>query len=73
VHLQNGTTVSTSPVRRATGHADTPLSAGDVHAKFMGCVRHAKVDTAVGEKLYLSLQQLVTLAGSADIPLPVIH
>jgi 2-methylcitrate dehydratase PrpD len=73
VHLQNGTTVSTSPVRRATGHADTPLSEGDVHAKFMGCVRHAQIDTAVGEKLYQSLQQLVALADSADIPLPVIH
>jgi len=73
VHLLDGTTASTSQVRRATGHADTPLSAGDVHAKFMGCVSHAKVDTADGERLYQSLQQLVTLTGSADIPLPVIH
>ena len=73
VHLRDGTTVSTSQVRRATGHADTPLSATDVHAKFMGCVRHAKVDTATGEHLYQSLQKLVTLAGAADILLPVLN
>jgi 2-methylcitrate dehydratase PrpD len=73
MHLRDGTSVSTSQIRRATGHADTPLSAADVHAKFMGCVRHAKVASAAGEQLYQSLQQLVSLSGAGDIPLPRIH
>lgn len=73
MHLRDGTSVSTSQIRRATGHADTPLSAADVHAKFMGCVRHAKLAPAAGEQLYQSLQQLVSLSGAGDIPLPRIH
>jgi hypothetical protein len=39
----------------------------------MGCVRYAKVDAVAGERLYQRLQQLASLTGSADIPLPVLH
>jgi 2-methylcitrate dehydratase PrpD len=70
LHLQDGTVRSTPQVRRATGHADTPLSSTEIHAKFMGCMRHAAVEVAAGEALYQSLQSLCDLRSAGDIPLP---
>jgi 2-methylcitrate dehydratase PrpD len=70
VHLRDGTVLSTPQVRRATGHADTPLSSGEIHAKFMGCMRHAGVDATAGEAIYQSLQSLCDLPSAGDIPLP---
>ncbi|MBP6851682.1 MAG: MmgE/PrpD family protein [Rhodoferax sp.] len=70
LHLQDGTTISTPPVRRATGHADTPLAPEEIHAKFMGCTRHAGLDTQAAEALYQSLQRLGQLGSAQEIPLP---
>ena len=70
LHLHDGSTVSTPPVRRATGHADTPLAAHEIHAKFLGCTRHAGLDDPRAEALYQSLQQLGALRSAQDIPLP---
>lgn len=70
VHLANGEVLSTPQVRRATGHADTPLSSAEIHAKFTGCMRHAGVGAAAGEALYQSLQRLPGLAHAGEIALP---
>jgi 2-methylcitrate dehydratase PrpD len=72
VHLSDGTLLATPQVRRATGHADTPLPAQQLQAKFMGCVQHAGIDAAAGLALYARLQQLPWLHGAADIALPIL-
>ena len=70
VHLADGRVLASPAVRRATGHADTPLSADEVRAKFMGCLAHAGVAPGPAQALYQQLQTLDTLAGPADLPLP---
>jgi len=70
LHLQDGSTVSTLPIRRATGHADTPLAPEEIHAKFIGCTRHAGLADAAAEALYQSLQRLGQLNSPQEIPLP---
>lgn len=71
LHLHDGTKISTPPVRRATGHADTPLAPEAIHAKFMGCTQHAGLATGPAEKLYQSLQRLGQLHSAEDIALPI--
>lgn len=61
LHLRDGTVRSTPPVRRATGHADTPLAPDEIRAKFLGCTRHAGLDDALARALHDDLQRLPTL------------
>jgi 2-methylcitrate dehydratase PrpD len=70
LHLHDGTVVSTPPIRRATGHADTPLAAAEIHAKFLGCTRHAGIEEGCAESLYQCLQGLGHLRDARDVPLP---
>ena len=70
LHLHDGTVVSTPPIRRATGHADTPLAAAEIHAKFLGCTRHAGIEEGCAESLYQCLQGLGQLRDARDVPLP---
>lgn len=70
LHLQDGSVVSSPPVRRATGHADTPLSPDEILAKFIGCTRHAGIADPQALALHRCLQQLDRLPSAADIPLP---
>lgn len=68
--LHDGSTVSTPRVRRATGHADTPLTTGELWGKFAGCTEHAGVPQATARRLFDALQRVDQLAGAADIDLP---
>lgn len=70
LHLHDGSMVSTPRVRRATGHADTPLAPHEVHAKFIGCTQHAGLGADSAEALYQSLQRLGQLRSAREIPLP---
>lgn len=72
VHLADGRVLASPQVRRATGHADTPLSAAEVRAKFMGCLAHAGVAPELADALHARLQGLTGLSGPADIPLPLL-
>lgn len=69
LHLQDGTTISTPRIRRATGHADTPLAEEEIHAKFLGCTGHAGITDDIAEALYQSLQRLGELRSTQEIPL----
>lgn len=68
--LDDGSTVSTPQVRRAAGHADTPLTDAQLWAKFRGCTRHAAVDDTPARALFDAMQRIDTLHGVADIVLP---
>lgn len=56
VELQDGRRLDSGPIRFARGHAREPLSAADVHTKFLGCV--LPQETAATQAL---LQRLSTL------------
>lgn len=68
--LADGRSVSTPPVRRAAGHADTPLEPARLWAKFLGCARHAQVEQADARALFDAMQCIDTLRGPDAIPLP---
>jgi aconitate decarboxylase len=65
--LDDGRTVSTPRVRRATGHADTPLAPEELWGKFVGCTRHAGLADAAARTLFAALQTVDTLAGAHEI------
>jgi 2-methylcitrate dehydratase PrpD len=52
----DGRRVTTPPVRRATGHADAPLPAAQLHAKFVDCAAYGGVAATKAEELFALLQ-----------------
>ena len=69
-HLRDGRTVASPQVRRATGHADTPLPAAQLQSKFMGCMAFGGVDEVAGSALFDNLQNLPQLGSAAQIVFP---
>ena len=69
-HLRDGRTVASPPVRRAKGHADTPLSVGELRDKFMGCMAHGGVSSSSGAGLFSALQNLPRLDSAAQLDFP---
>lgn len=65
--MDDGRVVSTPRVRRATGHADTPLSISELWGKFVGCTRHAGVGDSRAQALFDTLQQVDTAPDAASI------
>jgi 2-methylcitrate dehydratase PrpD len=72
VHLEDGRVLESPRVRRPRGHADAPLSAEEVRAKFMACARHAGIGEAAASRLHAALQALPALASAAELPIPVV-
>jgi aconitate decarboxylase len=68
--LEDGRVLSTPRVRRATGHADTPLEPQALWAKFLGCAEYAGVAEAPARALFASMQRIDSLSGVAQIVLP---
>jgi len=68
--LDDGREVSTPRVRRASGHADTPLAPPQLWDKFVGCTRHALIPDASARLLFDAAQRLDTLAGVDNIAWP---
>ncbi len=68
--LDDGRAISTAQVRRATGHADTPLAQSELWAKFLGCTQHAGVAEPAARGLFDAMQRIDDLAGVEDIVLP---
>jgi hypothetical protein len=56
-------------VRRASGHADTPLSAAQLHDKFMGCTEAAGLAKAQAQTLFDQLQNLADLKDAGQLRL----
>ena len=55
---RDGRQVKTPPVKRATGHADVPLPAAGLHAKFVDCATYGGTDRAQAESLFALLQRV---------------
>lgn len=68
--LDDGRVVSTPRVRRATGHADTPLTQSELWGKFVGCTRHAGINDEKAEVLFATLQHVDGAPGVAAINWP---
>lgn len=58
IHFADGGRVTTPPVKRATGHADVPLSAGELEAKFLDCAGFGGIDRGEGRRLFDLLQRV---------------
>ena len=72
VHLDDGRVLASPRVRRATGHADTPLPAQAVRDKFLGCARHAGVSDTISTALHDRLQSLDTVSCVTELDLPAL-
>jgi 2-methylcitrate dehydratase PrpD len=70
VHLDDGRSLASPKVRRATGHADTPLPAEQLHEKFMGCALAAGVTKPAAQALFEQVQRLPELKDARDLRLP---
>lgn len=68
--LDDGRVVSTPEVRRATGHADTPLSNQALWGKFLGCACHTGIAEPIAGALFGTLQRIDTLYDVTEIELP---
>lgn len=68
--LADGRTVSSPRVRRAAGHADTPLTGAQLWAKFLACARHAGVARTDAQALFDAMQRIDALPGPEAIVLP---
>lgn len=55
---RDGRQARTPPVRRARGHADVPLSVGELRAKFMACAAHGGISEDCAAGLFDQLQQI---------------
>ena len=53
VHLQDGQVLASPEVRRPRGHADLPMSAEQVHAKFIDAAGYGGLSAAQAEAVYL--------------------
>jgi len=58
ITLVDGTRITTPPVRRATGHADVPLSAPQLEAKFLDCAAFGGLGDAEARNLFALLQRV---------------
>ena len=65
--LDDGRQITTPQVRRASGHADTPLAPDALWAKFEGCAQHADVAQAPARALFDAMQRVDRLAGVDEI------
>jgi 2-methylcitrate dehydratase PrpD len=72
VHLSDGRVLESPQVRRAAGHADTPLSPSAILDKFLGCTRHAGVADDRALALYEQLQNLDQVDHVGALCLPVV-
>jgi hypothetical protein len=65
--LDDGSEVRTTPVARATGHADVPLPTEQIWAKFADCAATAAVPVSAARRLFEQMQTVDRLPGAAAI------
>ena len=65
--MDDGRTLSSPQVRRATGHADTPLSLDALRRKFNGCTEQVGLADAASNDLFHALQRVDTLSSAQEI------
>ncbi len=69
IRFDDGTEIETEKVKRATGHADVPLSVEEHWAKFAGCAAYAGVDDKRARRLFDSARKVDALADASDLTL----
>jgi len=67
VEAADGRRFAAPPLARWRGHADNPMDAAELRAKFFDCARYAGVSEGRAAGLFGSLQQLEGLPGAAAI------
>jgi aconitate decarboxylase len=67
IEMQDGTIVRTPPVHRATGHADVPLPAEDIWAKFADCARSAGLSDTTARRLFDAAQRVDSLSDASAL------
>ena len=68
ITFKDGTTLVSPPVKRATGHADAPLSREGLWTKFADCAYAGAVAEPRARAFFDCMQRIDSLASSADIP-----
>lgn len=63
VTLNDGTTIESPKITRASGHADKPLSTGELWTKFLDCASWGGVAQDAARKLFESAQIVETVSG----------
>lgn len=71
--LDDGREVESPRIRRATGHADTPLAPEGLWAKFRGCADHARVAEPEARRLFDALQRIDRLGSVEEIVIPAME
>ena len=66
--MNNGSEIVTGKVKRASGHADAPLSGEQLWAKFSDCADGAAVAAPLARRLFDAMQRVDSLNGAEDIP-----
>ncbi|MGG5822438.1 MmgE/PrpD family protein [Falsiroseomonas sp. HW251] len=67
IETTDGRRIAAPPVARWRGHADNPMDAAELRAKFMDCARYADVPQDRASALFDTLQRLEDLPGAAAI------
>jgi aconitate decarboxylase len=68
VIMNDGSERITDKVRRATGHADLPLSTEQLWTKFIDCAEVAALPAAMARRLFDAMQRVDRLNAVEDIP-----
>lgn len=66
--MNDGSEIVTGKVKRASGHADVPLSGEQLWAKFSDCAEGAAVAAPLARRLFDAMQRVDSLNGAEDIP-----
>ena len=66
--FEDGATLRSPPVRRASGHADAPLPVAGLWAKFADCAAAGRVDESRAHAFFDCMQRIDRLASTDDIP-----
>ena len=66
--MNDGSEIVTGKVKRASGHADVPLSSEQLWAKFSDCAEGAAVAAPLARRLFDAMQRVDSLNGAEDIP-----
>jgi 2-methylcitrate dehydratase PrpD len=65
--LSDGEEILTPPIKRATGHADRPLSDAELWTKFSDCARAAGVSADRTQRLFDQMQSIDRLGSAAEV------
>ena len=66
--MNDGSEIMTGKVKRASGHADVPLSGEQLWSKFSDCADGAAVPAPLARRLFDAMQRIDSLRGAEDIP-----